>query len=252
MVCHGELAQLRPSPARADGLLSRHCRSAAALGAAFVTLVAPRLFTWYLELPLLFMLDRGRAARRSAAAIWRASTHGSWPASPRSSAPARSSTSGAIVLRPLQREGLVASGRGFYGMLRVFDEGPAGEARAQAVARADRARRPGARSSRARTQGRLVLRARQRHRDGGRPASAARSGPAAQDRSRRARVRDRGRARAAVRSRPFLRDRPAGRPILESVLHVSQGLARADRGLTGRRAALARARDGVRAESTHL
>ncbi len=243
MVCHGELAQLRPSPASLTAFYLAISIGGSA-GAAFVTLVAPVLFTWYLELPLLFMVtvaallalgcrDLAREHSRVLAGIAAVVCAGAL------------FYVGAIVLRPLQREGLVGSGRGYYGMLRVFDEGPE-EKRVrklwhgrivhgvQVLVPPELGRQ--ARSYYAPGSGIAT---------GGRPASAARSGPAPQDRSRRARVRDRGRARAAVRSHPFLRDRPAGRPILESVLHVSQRLAREDRGLSGRRAALARARDGV-------
>ena len=55
MVCHGELAQLKPAPSR---LTSFYLAIAigGSLGAAFVTLVAPLLFNWYAELPLLFLL----------------------------------------------------------------------------------------------------------------------------------------------------------------------------------------------------
>jgi len=55
MVCHGELARLRPEPAR---LTSYYLASSAgsAAGAAFVALAAPRLFATYFELPLSIIL----------------------------------------------------------------------------------------------------------------------------------------------------------------------------------------------------
>ncbi len=55
MVCHGELARLRPEPRR---LTSYYLASSAgsAAGAAFVALAAPRLFATYLELPLAIVV----------------------------------------------------------------------------------------------------------------------------------------------------------------------------------------------------
>ena len=121
MVCHGELAALRPAPAHLTGFYLA-LSIGGSLGAAFVTLLAPLLFTWYFELPLLFMLavaallglgcrELAREYSRVLAAVAAVVCAGAL------------FYVGAIVLRPLQREGLVASGRGYYGMLRVFDEG---------------------------------------------------------------------------------------------------------------------------------
>ena len=54
MACHGELARLKPHPAH---LTSFYLMTSlgGALGGVFVGLVAPRIFRWYLELPLALM-----------------------------------------------------------------------------------------------------------------------------------------------------------------------------------------------------
>ena len=124
MVCHGELAQLQARAARLTAFYLA-ISIGGSPGAAFVTLVAPLLFNWYLELPLLFMLAAGRAARRSAAGDCARAPTG--PGRHRAVVACAGAlvVTGAIALRPLQREGLVASARGYYGMLRVFDEGHA-------------------------------------------------------------------------------------------------------------------------------
>jgi spermidine synthase len=51
MVCHGELARLKPS---GRGLTEYYLMISAggALGGVFVALICPRIFTWYMELPL--------------------------------------------------------------------------------------------------------------------------------------------------------------------------------------------------------
>ncbi len=69
MVCHGELARLKPRPAHLTEfylLLS----AGGALGGFFVTLAAPRLFTSYLEWPLSLMIVLGVAASSAVRSLW--------------------------------------------------------------------------------------------------------------------------------------------------------------------------------------
>lgn len=54
MICHGELARLKPAPRRASGYYLT-IAAGGALGGLLVGLVAPRLFATYLELPLALL-----------------------------------------------------------------------------------------------------------------------------------------------------------------------------------------------------
>jgi len=121
MVCHGELAQLKPAPSR---LTSFYLAIAigGSLGAAFVTLVAPLLFNWYGELPLLFLLALAALFGVGCRTIAR-EYPGIITAVVVVACVAALAVTGYYGLRPPQRQGLVASARGFYGILRVFDEG---------------------------------------------------------------------------------------------------------------------------------
>lgn len=52
MFCHGELARLKPDPRQGLTLFYLSIAAGGALGAVFVALIAPRLFSSYLELPI--------------------------------------------------------------------------------------------------------------------------------------------------------------------------------------------------------
>jgi hypothetical protein len=119
MVAHGELARRRPHPRFLTGFYLR-LSLGGALGGGFVALVAPRVFTTYLELPL------GLAAAAAVAGLslaWEPGSHPRWPR-------ALASLFGLLALGlglhalQLNREAdkiLVARGRNFYGTLAVFD-----------------------------------------------------------------------------------------------------------------------------------
>jgi len=122
MVCHGELARLKPDPSR---LTSFYVMIAlgGALGGVFVALIAPRVFSGFYELPL------GLAACAIvAAAVWRTDPEsglgGSWQ---------RPAVLGAAVLTLAvtgylafiirqQATGARVMVRNFYGGLKVMDE----------------------------------------------------------------------------------------------------------------------------------
>ena len=122
MVCHGELARLKPDPSR---LTSFYVMIAlgGALGGVFVALIAPRVFSGFYELPL------GLAACAIvAAAVWRTDPEsglgGSWQ---------RPAVLGAAVLTLTvtgylafiirqQATGARVMVRNFYGGLKVMDE----------------------------------------------------------------------------------------------------------------------------------
>ncbi|MGH7804558.1 MAG: spermidine synthase, partial [Candidatus Binatia bacterium] len=121
MVCHGELARLRPAPAGLTGFYLASA-SGGALGALFVGIVAPRLFAGYWE--LLFA-----SAAILPLALLAASRDPTSPLAPRRHAVRRTAAllaAGFIVaivlaIRSSTVEARVAA-RNFYGVLRVTDE----------------------------------------------------------------------------------------------------------------------------------
>ena len=121
MVCHGELSETRPAPSQLTAFYLA-ISIGGSLGTAFVTLVAPMAFTTYVDLPLLFLLALGALL----AVTWRSIAQASSRAVTAVAAIvalAAFGGAGWFLLRSDPVEGLVAMDRGFYGVLRVSDEG---------------------------------------------------------------------------------------------------------------------------------
>jgi hypothetical protein len=123
MVCHGELARLKPSVEHLTGFYLALSIGGAA-GGTFVALVAPRLFLFYAELPffVLFALclqiaviarDRGARASKQPPLFLSAVPLGAFLVT---------------TVVALQNVGAspqtIAAGRNFYGVLRVVDSPP--------------------------------------------------------------------------------------------------------------------------------
>ncbi len=127
MVCHGEMVRLKPSP--------RHLTSfyllvatGGALGGLFVSQIAPRIFIGFWELHLGLLL----AAALVAATVLRDNAHSGQRASKGRLAFLASLGAIAIIATghllwkhiSTQREGAIASVRGFYGVLHVYEDNP--------------------------------------------------------------------------------------------------------------------------------
>ncbi len=117
LVClfaHGELARRKPEPARLTSFWS-HVAAGSALGSFAAGSLSPVLFKGYFELPLLM-------AATSALCLWRLRAVSRFPRQAAAftailaATPALAHVSGYY-------SGLIASGRNFYGTLRVVDEG---------------------------------------------------------------------------------------------------------------------------------
>ncbi len=123
MVCHGELARLRPGPRQLTGFYLALALGGA-LGGVFAGLVAPHVFKILLELPIALAVAAGLAF---AAWIWDPTAGGNRAG--------RYTVAGVLVLGILtmgvavrrytlsQAEGVLTSARNFYGALRVKQEG---------------------------------------------------------------------------------------------------------------------------------
>ena len=124
MVCHGELARLKPHPRYLTGFYVT-VSLGGALGGLFVGLVAPNLFRAYYEFPIgLGVCALVVAARALARDLWRLPT-------PRRASPARARWRRrwaatlwciGIVMRDTV-SGYRVVARNFYGLLRVYDDG---------------------------------------------------------------------------------------------------------------------------------
>jgi len=121
MACHGELAKIKPDPKH---LTSYYLMISlgGALGAVFVVLLAPRIFNTVQELPVSI----AACAVIVPLALWRDRTsmlHGrfKWAARLLSAALAVAIVVSLVVDAQKEREGLRASVRNFYGVLRVRD-----------------------------------------------------------------------------------------------------------------------------------
>ncbi len=121
MVCHGELAETRPAPSHLTAFYLA-ISIGGSLGTAFVTLVAPLAFTSYVELPLLFLIALGALLAVTCRSIARGSSR-YVSAIAVLVAVAAFAGAGWFLLHSEPVEGLVAQDRGFYGVLRVSDEG---------------------------------------------------------------------------------------------------------------------------------
>jgi hypothetical protein len=123
LVCHGELAQLRPSSSH----LTKYyllMSIGSSLGAAFVALGAPLLFNSYVDLPLLFLFAIGALLALICRSIARAYP-GAVTATVAVASVAALVIAGIYVVPTPKPDGLIAQSRGFYGMLRVTEEGSA-------------------------------------------------------------------------------------------------------------------------------
>ena len=251
MVCHGELAELRPAPAHLTGFYLA-LSIGGSLGAAFVTLLAPLLFTWYFELPLLFMLAvaalLGLGCRELAREYSRVLA-GSRPSLARE----RCAMSARSCFARCSAKASSPRAAGIYGMLRVFDEGtPRRSACAScgmgASCMASRCSFPP--SSGARRARTMRLAAELPRRSASIPA-------AIRIQSLKIGVVGLGSGTVAALGQPFDRIRffeidPLVVRFSNQVLHLPQGLAGTNGHLARRRPPLPRARDGLRAEPAHL
>ncbi len=126
MVCHGELARLRPA---VRDLTAFYVAIAVggSLGGAAVALGAPLAFNWYVERPVLMVA----AVAALAFIVWRDVAR-RWPGRVAALAAvtlALAIGGTAILLAPREeRTGRIAAGRSFYGVLSVTDE-PASQPR---------------------------------------------------------------------------------------------------------------------------
>lgn len=127
MVCHGEMVRLKPHP---HFLTSFYLAVSlgGALGGSFVSLVAPRIFTSYWELHtglIIFALLAGfcllRDQRKKSRPVLLIIGGTSWIAALLTMAFFLKSHMDDI------REGAIANTRGFYGILRVYEEFPGTE-----------------------------------------------------------------------------------------------------------------------------
>ena len=247
MVCHGELARRSSRAGAPDGLLSRpvdrrqpRCGVRHATGACCSSPGTSNC-------PCCSCSPSRRCSDWGAVS-WRANIRGYWPQAGRRLHGGPDAYVGAIVFRPVQREGLVASGRGYCGMLRVFDEGtpPAKRMRklwhgrivhgVQALVPPELRRKAGwyyaPGSGIATAMGKHPRRDRSR---------------APQDRRRGPRLGDRRGARPAVHPHSLLRDRPARRTVLKvGAAPTSRTRKHGQRSRSATRD-LPRARDGLRA-----
>jgi hypothetical protein len=120
MVCHGELARLKPHPR----YLTKYYLTLAlggAIGGLFVAVLAPRVFNSYLELPIAMVL----CAALAAIAVWRRI-----PRIGLRSTAVAFTVFLAIYLayhETADRHRFVASTRNFYGLLRIMDMREQGE-----------------------------------------------------------------------------------------------------------------------------
>ncbi len=122
MVCHGELARLKPHPRYLTGFYVT-VSLGGAIGGLFVGLVAPNLFRAYYEFPIGLGVCAAVVALVLLRAIWE------WPAPRRiAGAAALAATLGvsvwslAIIMRDTVK-GYRVVARNFYGLLRVYDDG---------------------------------------------------------------------------------------------------------------------------------
>jgi SAM-dependent methyltransferase len=120
MVCHGELSRLKPHPK----YLTKYYLTLAlggAIGGLFVAVVAPRVFSSYLELPIAMVL----CAALATIAVWRR-----LPNIGLRSAAVAFTVFLAVYLafhENADRRRFVASARNFYGLLRIMDMREQGE-----------------------------------------------------------------------------------------------------------------------------
>lgn len=116
MVCHGELARLKPHPSRLTGFYVM-VSIGGAMGGLFVGLIAPNVFNAYYEFPLALAACAGLAAflliRQGVRPAYRFALIGA--------ALVYVITLGAITRDAVH--GYIAVVRNFYGELRVIDEG---------------------------------------------------------------------------------------------------------------------------------
>jgi hypothetical protein len=126
MMCHGELARRRPAPQYLT-LFYLMVSIGGAVGGIFVALVAPRLFTTYLELPV----GLSACALLAVVVLWslRAPKIGAWPLRVVFVIAAGILIGFLIRKEHTDREGYRFIGRNFYGVLRVHDDAPEGEYR---------------------------------------------------------------------------------------------------------------------------
>ena len=126
MVCHGELARLKPHPRHLTGFYVT-VSLGGALGGLFVGLVAPNLFRAYYEFPIGLGLCAAIAFLVLARGMWRLAGGALW-ARPRWGAAALAvvlcgylACLGVVMWEMVDGYRVVA--RNFYGLLRVDDEG---------------------------------------------------------------------------------------------------------------------------------
>jgi hypothetical protein len=126
MVCHGELARLKPHPRHLTGFYLT-VSLGGAVGGLFVGLVAPNLFRAYYEFPIGLGLCAAAAFLVLARELWRLAGGALW-ARPRWGAAALGVVLCGylaclgVVMREMV-DGYRVVARNFYGMLRVEDEG---------------------------------------------------------------------------------------------------------------------------------
>jgi SAM-dependent methyltransferase len=126
MVCHGELARLKPHPRYLTGFYVT-VSLGGAMGGLFVGLVAPNFFRAYYEFPIGLGLCAAAAFLVLARGLWRLSGGALW-AWPRLGAAALAIVLCgylaclAVVMREMV-DGYRVVARNFYGLLRVEDEG---------------------------------------------------------------------------------------------------------------------------------
>lgn len=118
MVCHGELARLKPGHAHLTEfylLLS----AGGALGGFLVTLAAPRFFTSYLEWPLSLMVALGIAAAAAVRSVW--SIQRRWIRFPAGVAVIGAAVAGLLQMREagFTLEDRILRVRSFFGALSV-------------------------------------------------------------------------------------------------------------------------------------
>ncbi len=116
MVCHGELARLKPHPSRLTGFYVM-VSVGGAIGGLFVGLVAPNLFNAYYEFPIALAVCAGLAAflliRDGLRPVYRFGLV----------AVVVAYVATLVVITRNTVHGYIAVARNFYGELRVIDEG---------------------------------------------------------------------------------------------------------------------------------